>query len=89
MLVKNLCVAYGKDNIRANAILPGLVRRRTSPAPCGRTRNCSPIPCERTPLGRIGEPRDLAGIAVYLASRAGAWTSGQAFVVDGGRCSVE
>ena len=88
MLVKNLCVAYGKDNIRANAILPGLVKTDFARA-LWEDEQLLAETLERTPLGRIGEPRDIAGIAVYLASRAGAWTSGQAFVVDGGRCSVE
>ena len=88
MLVKNLCVAYGKDNIRANAILPGLVRTDFARA-LWENEELLGETLERTPLGRIGEPRDIAGIAVYLASRAGAWTSGQAFVVDGGRCTVE
>ena len=88
MLVKNLCVAYGKDNIRANAVLPGLVRTDFARA-LWENEELLAETVQRTPLGRIGEPRDLAGIAVYLASRAGAWTSGQAFVVDGGRCSVE
>jgi NAD(P)-dependent dehydrogenase (short-subunit alcohol dehydrogenase family) len=36
------------------------------------------------PLRRIGEPADIAGMAVYLASRAGAWTTGQSFIIDGG-----
>ncbi len=88
MLVKNLCVAYGKDNIRTNAILPGLVKTDFARA-LWENEELLAETLERTPLGRIGEPRDIAGIAVYLASRAGAWTSGQAFVVDGGRCSVE
>lgn len=88
MLVKNLCVAYGKDNIRANAVLPGLVKTDFARA-LWEDEKLLAETLERTPLGRIGEPRDLAGIAVYLASRAGAWTSGQAFVVDGGHCAVE
>ena len=88
MLVKNLCVAYGKDNIRANAILPGLVKTDFARA-LWENEALLAETLERTPLGRIGEARDIAGIAVYLASRAGAWTSGQAFVVDGGRCTVE
>jgi NAD(P)-dependent dehydrogenase (short-subunit alcohol dehydrogenase family) len=37
-----------------------------------------------TPLRRIGEPDDIAGAAVFLASRAGNWTTGQAIVIDGG-----
>ena len=88
MLVKNLCVAYGRDNIRANAILPGLVKTDFARA-LWEDEKLLAETVERTPLGRIGEPKDIAGIAVYLASRAGAWTSGQAFVVDGGRTVVE
>ena len=83
MLVKNLCVAYGKDNIRANAILPGLVRTDFARA-LWEDEDMLAETLSKSPLGRIAEPRDLAGIAVYLASRAGAWTSGQSFVVDGG-----
>ena len=83
MLVKNLCVAYGKDNIRANAILPGLVRTDFARA-LWEDEDMLADSINKTPLGRIAEPRDLAGIAVYLAARAGAWTSGQSFVVDGG-----
>jgi NAD(P)-dependent dehydrogenase (short-subunit alcohol dehydrogenase family) len=37
-----------------------------------------------TPLRRLGEPDDIAGMAVLLASRAGAWTTGQTYVIDGG-----
>ena len=88
MLVKNLCVAYGKDNVRANAILPGLVKTDFARA-LWEDEELLARTLARTPLGRIAEPRDLAGIAVYLASRAGAWTSGQAFVVDGGMGAVE
>ena len=88
MLVKNLCVAYGKDNIRANAILPGLVKTDFARA-LWEDEALLKETLKRTPLARIAEPRDLAGIAVYLASRAGAWTSGQAFTVDGGLDAVE
>ena len=38
----------------------------------------------RTPMGRLGEPDDIAGLAVYLCSPAGSWTTGQTMVVDGG-----
>ena len=43
---------------------------------------------EETPLRRIGEPNDIAGAAVMLASRAGAWLTGQNIVVDGGVTAV-
>ena len=88
MLVKNLCVAYGKDNIRANAILPGLVRTHFARA-LWEDETLLSETLRKTPLGRIAEPRDLAGIAVYLAAPAGAWTSGQSFVVDGGTDAAE
>ena len=88
MLVKNLCVAYGKDNIRANAVLPGLVKTDFARA-LWEDEAMLAETLQRTPLGRIADPRDLAGIAVYLASGAGAWTSGQAFAVDGGMDAVE
>jgi NAD(P)-dependent dehydrogenase (short-subunit alcohol dehydrogenase family) len=39
----------------------------------------------RSPLRRIGEPEEIAGAAVFLASRAGAFTTGQTFVIDGGQ----
>ena len=88
MLVKNLCVACGKDNIRANAILPGLVKTDFARA-LWEDEKLLANTLARTPLGRIAEARDLAGIAVYLASRAGSWTSGQSFIVDGGMDAVE
>ena len=82
-LARNLAVAHGHQGITANAVLPGLVKTHFA-----RTLWESPqalAAAERaTALGRIGEPADLAGIAVYLASPAGRWTTGQGFVVDGG-----
>jgi NAD(P)-dependent dehydrogenase (short-subunit alcohol dehydrogenase family) len=43
---------------------------------------------EETPLRRLGEPNDIAGAAVFLASKAGSWTTGQNIVVDGGVTAV-
>jgi NAD(P)-dependent dehydrogenase (short-subunit alcohol dehydrogenase family) len=82
-LVRNLAVEFGPSNVRVNAIAPGLVqtdfarylwenpeilRRATEPAP----------------LKRIGQPDEIAGAAVYLASPASSFMTGQALVVDGG-----
>jgi len=82
-LVKNLAVELGPDNIRVNAISPGLVRTDfaralwENPEILGRrTAN--------DPLRRIGEPHEIAGAAVFLASRAGAFTTGHNLVIDGG-----
>lgn len=83
-LVRNLAVEWGAANIRANCIAPGLVRTDfaralwENPAILGQS-------LALTPLGRIGEPEDIAGAAVFLASRAGAYTTGQTITVDGGR----
>jgi NAD(P)-dependent dehydrogenase (short-subunit alcohol dehydrogenase family) len=82
-LVRNLAVEHGPDNVRVNAISPGLIRTDFA-----RALWENPEILERAtaadPLRRIGEPEEIAGIAVYLASRAGSFTTGQNFVVDGG-----
>ncbi len=82
-LVRNLAVEYGPHNITVNAISPGLVRTDFARALWENPE----ILKERTsgdPLRRIGEPEEIAGAAVYLASRAGSFTTGQNIVVDGG-----
>jgi NAD(P)-dependent dehydrogenase (short-subunit alcohol dehydrogenase family) len=82
-LARNLAVEWGKHNIRVNCIAPGLVRTDFAralwedPAYLARTQAL-------TPLGRIGEPEDIGGIAAFLASRAGAFVTGQTIVADGG-----
>lgn len=82
-LVRNLAVELGPHNIRVNGIAPGLVKTDFARALWEDDQRRGERESE-TPLRRLGEPEDLAGIAVYLASRAGAWTTGQTFVVDGG-----
>lgn len=82
-LARNLAVEWGPKNIRVNCIAPGLVRTdfaRTlweNPEIRASTERASP-------LRRIGEPEDIAGAAVFLASRAGSWMTGQTLVIDGG-----
>ncbi len=82
-LVRNYAVEIGTHNVRINAIAPGLIRTDFARAlwenPAAEKRVN-----EATPLGRLGEPRDIAGAAVFLASDAGAYVTGQAIVVDGG-----
>jgi len=82
-LVRNLAVENGRHNVRVNAISPGLVRTDFARA----LWENPDILQRRTagdPLRRIGEPDEIAGIAVYLAARAGSFTTGQNFVIDGG-----
>ena len=82
-LARNLAVEWGPRNVRANCIAPGLVRTDFARALWEnpdtyrkRTRD--------TPLKRIGEPDEIAGAAVFLASAAGRFMTGQTIVIDGG-----
>ena len=82
-LARNLAHELSPDNIRVNCVAPGLVKtdfaRALWDTPEAEKRSSS-----TTPLRRLGEPDDIAGAAVFLASKAGAWMTGQAIVVDGG-----
>ena len=82
-LARNLAVEYGPNNVRVNCIAPGLVKTDFARAlweePEALRRRT-----ENTPLRRIGEPDEIAGAAVFLASKAGSFMTGQAIVVDGG-----
>ncbi len=82
-LVRNLACEYGQHNIRVNAISPGLIRTDFARALWENPDNLRRRTA-RDPLRRIGEPEEIAGAAVFLASRAGAFTTGQNFVIDGG-----
>ncbi|MDP3659793.1 SDR family NAD(P)-dependent oxidoreductase [Phenylobacterium sp.] len=82
-LARNLAQELGPHNIRVNCIAPGLVRTDfakplwDNPEPEQQSRFV-------TQLGRVGEPDDIAGAAVFLAARSGSWVTGQTLVVDGG-----
>lgn len=82
-LARNLAVEWGPKNIRVNCIAPGLVRTDFARALWENPEMLAKAEA-MTPLRRIGEPDDIAGAAVFLASRAGNWTTGQVIVIDGG-----
>ena len=82
-LARNLAVEWGRSNVRVNCIAPGLVRTDMARALWEDPDNLARA-LETYPLGRIGEPEDIAGAAVFLASRAGNFVTGQTLVVDGG-----
>lgn len=82
-LVRNYAVEIGDHNIRINAIAPGLIRTDFARA-LWENPEAEKRVNKQTPLHRIGEPRDIAGAAVFLASEASAYMTGQAIVVDGG-----
>ncbi|MEN3747423.1 SDR family oxidoreductase [Sphingomonas sp. HF-S3] len=82
-LARNLAVEWGPSGVRANAIAPGLIRTEWADAILS-----SPERADRrlglTPLRRAGSPEEVASTALYLASDAGGFTTGQTIVVDGG-----
>ncbi len=82
-IARNLAVEFGPDNIRVNCIAPGLVKTDFAAKLWQDTERAKRRE-QITPLRRLGEPEDIAGAAVYLAARAGNWTTGQTLVVDGG-----
>ncbi|HIF98481.1 MAG TPA: SDR family oxidoreductase [Myxococcales bacterium] len=86
-LVRNLAAEYGPHNVRVNAIAPGLIRTDFARA-LWENPEILKAATSTTPLRRIGEPDELAGVAVYLASRAGSFATGQNFIVDGGQTIV-
>lgn len=82
-LVRNLAAEWGPRGVRVNAIAPGLVKTDFARALWEDPQRAA----ERiaaTPLRRLGEPRDIGGVAVFLASDAAAFITGQCIVADGG-----
>ncbi len=86
-LARNLAAEFGPDNIRVNTIAPGLVKTDFARA-LWENPDILKSATSRSPLGRIGEPDEIAGMAVFLAGKAGAFTTGQTFVIDGGQTAV-
>jgi NAD(P)-dependent dehydrogenase (short-subunit alcohol dehydrogenase family) len=82
-LARNLAVEWGPSNVRVNAISPGVIATEFA-----RPLTDNAAVLERrlslTPLRRLGEPHEIAGVAVMLAARAGGFMTGQNLVVDGG-----
>ena len=83
-LTKSLAVSWAKHNVQVNAILPGFI---DTPLTRGGRQSAPEMfakVADRTPAGRWGQPEDLAGLAVFLASRASDFITGTAIPVDGG-----
>jgi NAD(P)-dependent dehydrogenase (short-subunit alcohol dehydrogenase family) len=91
---KNLANAFSKDQILCNCVVPGLVRTEAVEAAARERAAASGQSVEEVfaatlrkrpiPIGRIGEPADIAGLVVFLASPRASWITGSTFTVDGG-----
>ncbi len=82
-LARNLAAEYGHAGVRVNCIAPGLVKTDFARALWENPDTLKAVTAH-TPLRRIGEPREIAGAAVYLAADASTYVTGQAIIVDGG-----
>jgi NAD(P)-dependent dehydrogenase (short-subunit alcohol dehydrogenase family) len=80
-MTRVLAMQLAGKRITVNAVAPGPFESKMMAATLDRFRDAIVASC---PLGRIGEPEDMAGIAIYLASRAGAYVTGTVIPVDGG-----
>ena len=82
-LARNLAAEFGPHQVRVNCIAPGLIRTDFAKALWENPQTLQMVTMH-TPLQRIGEPHEIAGAAVFLASDASTFVTGQAIVVDGG-----
>lgn len=82
-LARALAVEWGPKNVRVNTIAPGLIKTDFARA-LWEDEERRARREESTPLRRIGQPRDIGGVAVFLASEAGSFVTGQVIVADGG-----
>jgi len=83
MLTKSMAKEWGKYGIRANAICPGLIKTKFSEALWSNEAMLKYY-LKQTPLGRIGEPQEVANLALFLASDASSYSTGAMFMADGG-----
>jgi NAD(P)-dependent dehydrogenase (short-subunit alcohol dehydrogenase family) len=91
LLTKCMAIDHGHEHIRVNAICPSFVETDLTAAVISKSLNPNSVRAERIavhPIGRLGQPEDIAGLAVYLASDESSWVTGSVFSVDGGYLAV-
>jgi NAD(P)-dependent dehydrogenase (short-subunit alcohol dehydrogenase family) len=91
LLTKCMAIDHGHEHIRVNAICPSFVETDLTAAVLSKAPDPKAVRTERIalhPLGRLGQPDDIAGLAVYLASDESSWVTGATFPVDGGYLAV-
>lgn len=88
MMTQVMAKEWGQYNIRVNAIAPGIIKTRLSEA-LWKNPDVNAKAVAQIPMLRLGEPEELSGIIVFLASQAGSYVTGETIVVDGGRVHGE
>lgn len=91
LLTKCMAIDHGHENIRVNAICPSFVETDLTAEVLSKAADPDAMRRERIgvhPIGRLGKPEDMAGLAIYLASDESSWVTGAAFPVDGGYLAV-
>ena len=91
LLTKCMAIDHGHEKIRVNAICPSFVETDLTAAVLSQAPDPDAVRRERIavhPIGRLGQPEDIAGMAVYLASDESSWVTGAVFPVDGGYLAV-
>ncbi len=91
LLTKCMAIDHGHENIRVNAICPSFVETELTAGYLKTTADPDAVRRERIgvhPIGRLGQPEDMAGLTVYLASDESSWVTGAVFPVDGGYLAV-
>ena len=83
-MTRSIAVAWARDNIQVNAILPGWIDTELTRRARVELKGLNEQVLARTPAGRWGEPKDLQGTAIYLATAASDFITGVALPVDGG-----
>jgi len=90
-LTKSMAVDHGHEKIRVNAICPAFVESELTERLIGQAADAEAFRRDRIaahPIGRVGRPEDIAGLAVYLASDESSWVTGAAMLVDGGYTAI-
>ncbi len=91
LLTKCMAIDHGHEHIRVNAICPSFIETDLTAAVISKAPDPKAVRAERVavhPMGRLGQPGDITGLAVYLASDESSWVTGSAFPVDGGYLAV-